>query len=148
MINVKINIKPIADIIQQKLDRLKDKEYLLRPVAFDCIDLMTNRIHIKGIASDGNKIGTYSLPYLRYVRPKFNRSKDAAIIVSLTRQLENDWSVISTDKGYGIGFKNIFNYKKARYVEAIKKRVIFDLTVSEKEFAINRVNELVSEALK
>ena len=148
VINVKINIKPITDLLQQRIDLLKDKEYLLRPVAFDCVDLMTQRIHIKGVASDGKPIGTYSAPYLKYVRPKFNRSKDQNVIVSLTRQLENDWSVIATDKGYGIGFKNPFNYKKARWVEAIKDRIIFDLSASEKEFAINRLNELAAAALK
>lgn len=182
MINVRLNIKPITDIIDQKIEKLKDREYLLRPVAFDLIDLMTNRIHIKGQASDGSQIGTYSKGYLAVrsgvygnsekfskgkskgqiknsgvytkgknkgsERPSYNRGTDPKIIVSLTRQLENDWSVIATDKGYGIGFKNKFNYQKARWVEARKKKKIFDLTATEREFALNRLNELAAAALK
>lgn len=147
MVTIKLNIQPVVDLIQSKISRLKDKEYLLRPVAFDVIDLMTKRIHIGGVASDGAPIGTYSSSYLKYTRPKFNRSKEPKIIVSLTRQLENDWSVIATTNGYGIGFKNIFNYKKARWVEAIKKKAIFDLSVSEREYITKKVNELVNAAI-
>src|SRR5690606_38168279 len=51
-------------------------------------------------------------------RIKYNRSSDTKVIISLTRQLENDWSVIATDKGYGVGFLNKQNLDKARWSEA------------------------------
>lgn len=147
MVTIKLNIQPVVDLIQTKISRLKDKEYLLRPVAFDVIDLMTKRIHIDGVASDAGPIGTYSSSYLKYSRPKFNRSKDPKVIVSLTRQLENDWSVIATTNGYGIGFKNIFNYKKARWVESVKGKAIFDLSSNEREYVTKKVNALVNAAI-
>lgn len=151
MVTVKINISPVVQLLQKKLDKLKDREYLLRPVAFDVIDLMTQRIHIKGIASDGAPIGKYSKGYMR-LRLKFNRGKaEEPVIISLTRQLENDWSVIGTEKGYAIGFKNPYNLKKARWVELIKRErenTIFNLTTQEQEFALAKINRLVTEALE
>jgi len=147
MFTVKVNIDPVVLLLQEKLDRLKDREYLLRPVAFDVIDLMHKRIHIDGDGSDGAPIGTYSKGYMRR-RLKFKRGPAIApVIVSLTRQLENDYSVIATDQGYGIGFKNPYNHKKARWVEEIKDRIIFDLSEQEQTYALNKINKLVTEAL-
>lgn len=81
-------------------------------------------------------------------RPKYNRTADTKIIVSLTRQLENDWSVIAVDKGYGIGFKNPFNLQKLKWVEENKGKKISNLTPDEEKYTIDYVNDLVSEALQ
>lgn len=81
-------------------------------------------------------------------RPKYNRTADTKVIVSLTRQLENDWSVIATPKGYGIGFKNPFNLQKMRWVEEGKGKKIGDLTPDEEKYTIDYLNDLVSEALQ
>src|SRR5688572_4831161 len=105
-ITIRTNIGEVSERILSKLQILKDKEYLLRPICFDVIDLMTQRIHNRGQASDGNTIGTYNNRYLELRQKKHNRSSDPKIIVSLTRQLENDWNVIGTEKGYGVGFLN------------------------------------------
>lgn len=191
MVTVKLNIAPVVDLIKAKIEKLQDREYLLRPVAFDVIDLMTKRIHIEGGASDGSQIGTYSKGYMvlrtgKYknsttnsggitdagvftdrairlnkktgvftgeekvgkARQNYNRSSDTKVVVSLTRQLENDWSVIATRRGYGIGFKNSFNFQKARWVEKIKGKVIFNMTSGELKYAIDKVNELAGAALK
>jgi hypothetical protein len=148
MITVKSNIKIVTGRIKQKLETLKNKEYLLRPVAIEVIPLMTERIHQKGEASDGGQIGTYSSGYLRLRQKKYKRDASAKVIVSLTRQLENNWSVIATQNGYGIGFLNQFNLQKARWVEEIKDKIIFSLSKSEQQYAVDRINELVAEALK
>jgi hypothetical protein len=146
---IKTNLSEVTGNIARKLQVLKEKEYLLRPVAFGLIDKMTQRIHIDGKASDDEQIGNYSSNYLKVRQRKpYNRTGDTKIIVSLTRQLENDWSVIATDKGYGIGFKNPFNLKKARWVEEGKGKEIFSLTTGEKEYAVDYLNELTQEALK
>lgn len=183
------------------MELLRDREYLIRPVAFDLIDMMTKRIHVDGIASDGAQIGTYSPGYMkvrtgdfknsvRFVRgaqkgqvknagtftdatirlnkqtgvftgeeksgtarPNYNRTSDTKIIVSLTRQLENDWSVIATEKGYGIGFLNQFNLQKARWVEEGQgtgpenPREIFSLTKAEQEFAVEEINRRIDDAI-
>jgi hypothetical protein len=146
---IKSNIGQVSGQIADRLKVLKDKEYLLRPVAFGLIDLMTKRIHIDGKASDDGQIGDYSNNYLKQRQRKpYNRTGDKKIIVSLTRQLENDWSVVATDKGYGIGFKNSFNLQKARWVEENKEKKIFDLTQSEQAYATDYLNELIQTALQ
>ena len=144
---IKSNIKVVSGRIKQQLEQLKNKEYLLRPVAVEVIPLMTERIHQKGEASDDGQIGTYSNSYLRLRQRQYKRDASNKVIVSLTRQLENNWSVIATQNGYGVGFTNPFNLKKARWVEGIKSKSIFSLSKTEQTYAIDRINELVSDAL-
>ena len=127
---------------------LKNREYLLRPVAFGVIDLIQKRIHIDGKASDDNAIGIYSSGYVNGLRKKNNRGPSKKVIISLTRQLENNYAVIATPKGYGIGFLNPFDYKKTQYVEAIYDKPIFTLTESERQYALDYINDLVNEAIK
>jgi len=147
MITVKSNIKLVAGRIKQQLEQLKNKEYLLRPVAIEVIPMMTERIHQKGEASDEGQIGSYSNSYLKLRQNKYKRDASNKVIVSLTRQLENDWAVIATQNGYGIGFTNQFNLQKARWVEGNKGKTIFSLSKTEQDYAIDRINELVSDAL-
>lgn len=116
-ISVNTNLAEVTGKIRDKLNKLKDKDYLLRPVCFDLIELMKLRIHESGQNAAGSAIGTYSNAYLKFRQAKHKRSGDSKVIISLTRQLENDWSVIATAKGYGIGFKNPFNLQKARWCE-------------------------------
>jgi hypothetical protein len=151
-IKVNTNIAEVSGRIRAKLEKVKDKETLLRPLCFDLVEIMTKRIHTRGENSSGSQIGTYSNPYLKYRErgdPKNNvpkRGSDSKIVVSLTRELENDWSVIATPNGYGIGFKNVFNLQKARWVE-VMKGVIFSLTSQENKYASDFINHHVNEAL-
>lgn len=146
-IRLTTNLPEVTDRLRQKLNKLKDKEYLLRPICIDLIDLMTKRIHMDGTAADGGEIGRYSNPYLKLRQKKYNRTADTKMIVSLTRQLENDWSVIATPGGYGIGFKNKFNMQKARWVEQIKDKDIFGLAANELAYARDLFAQLVKQAL-
>jgi hypothetical protein len=148
MATIRSNIGEVTEQIKEKLAKLGDKEYIPRRLSFDLIDLMTKRIHIDGGAADGGQIGTYDKSYLALRQSKYKRSSDAKIIVSLTRQLENDWSVIATNRGYGIGFLNSFNFQKARWVEENKDKVIFSLSQSEQTYVNETVAELVNDALK
>lgn len=67
-------------------------------------------------------------------RPKYNRTSDTKVISSLTRQMENDFVVVATAKGYGIGYSNSENFKKVGYVEhAYKGKKIFRMTAEERE---------------
>lgn len=147
MATLKTNIGEVTDQIKEKLARLGDKDYIPRTLSFDLIDQMTKRIHIDGKASDDTEIGSYNSQYLKLRQKKFNRSSDRKIIVSLTRQLENDWSVIATDQGYGIGFLNPLNLQKARWVEENKGKKIFDLSPSEQQYVNDTVQQLVKDAL-
>lgn len=146
-IKLSVNILEPSKRLSKKLEKLKDNQYLFRQVCFDLIDLMTKRIHIDGNASDGSPIGAYNPGYLKRRVKYFKRTNDAKIVVSLTRQLENDWSVIATARGYGVGFKNPFNLKKARWVESIKDKKIFKLSSSENKYAFDSINFLVKKAI-
>lgn len=147
MAAIRTNIGEVTESIKAKLAKLGDKEYIPRTLSFDLIDLMTKRIHIDGGAADGSQIGSYNSQYLRLRQKKYNRSSDNKIIVSLTRQLENDWSVIATDQGYGIGFLNPFNFQKARWVEENKGKKIFSLSSPEQQYVNDTVTQLVKDAL-
>lgn len=148
MASIKTNIGEVTERIKDKLSKLGDKEYIPRTLSFDLIDLMTKRIHIDGGAADGSQIGTYNKDYLSLRKRKFQRSGDSKIIVSLTRQLENDWNVIATNQGYGIGFLNSHNFDKARWVEAIKSKKIFFLSPDEQQYVNETVTQLVKDALE
>lgn len=67
-------------------------------------------------------------------RPNYNRTSDTKVILSLTRQMENDFSVIDLNNGWGLGYKNGFNYEKSQWAEEKYKKKIFSL--SEKEFEL------------
>lgn len=142
------NIGEVTAELAAKLKALSNPELIPRQLAFDTIDLMTRRIHEEGKATDEGQIGTYSSNYLKLRERKYNRKSDTKVIVSLTRQLENDWSVIATNGGYGVGFKNSFNLQKARWVEEGKARQIFSLSPSEIAYARETIAEMVTNALK
>lgn len=147
MASIQSNIGEVTGNIEEKIKKLGDKEYIPRTLSFDLIDLMTKRIHIDGVAADGSQIGTYNKDYLSLRKRKYNRSADSKIIVSLTRQLENDWNVIATDDGYGIGFLNSHNFDKARWVEQNKGKKIFSLSATEQQYVNDTVDQLVKDAL-
>lgn len=98
------------------------------------------KIKNSGVYTRGDKAGQN--------RPDYGRSSDTKVIVSLTRQLENDWAVLATpNNGYGIGFNNPFNTQKARWVEEQKKKIIFNLTAQERDYIRERAQELVNDAI-
>lgn len=146
MASITTNISAVIDRLKTKFELLEDKEYLLRPLATETIPLMKTRIHIEGEASDGGQIGTYSNGYMA-ARQKAGRGESRKIIVALTSQLEQDWAVLSTDNGYGIGFNNILNAQKARWVEENKGEIIFNLSADEKKYISERLQELVNGAI-
>jgi hypothetical protein len=148
MFTIITNIGEVTAELSAKLKALSNPELIPRTLAFDTIDLMTRRIHEEGKATDEGQIGTYSSNYLKLRERKYNRKSDTKVIVSLTRQLENDWSVIATESGYGVGFKNSLNLQKARWVEEGKSKQIFSLSPSEIKYITETIAELVSNALK
>lgn len=80
-------------------------------------------------------------------RPKYNRTAETKVIASLTRQMENDLSVIAAGKGYGIGYTNPHNYDKSQWVEQTYKKDIWELTKEERELAIKVANDFVNQTL-
>jgi hypothetical protein len=147
MITIKSNIKLVSDGLINKLQILRDPKPLLRLVALDVLNMVTERIHEKGEAADGSQIGTYNKNYLRRRQNNYKRSSDSKIIVSLTRQLENDWAVKATERGWGIGFNNPHNAEKMHWVEEQKDKKIAALSSSEKEYAIQKLEKEVQKSL-
>lgn len=80
-------------------------------------------------------------------RPNFNRTADSKVILSLTRQMESDFSVQATEKGYGLGFNNSLNFDKSQWVEATYKKPIYPLTSSEKEQVIEIASTFTNNRL-
>lgn len=146
-LTINTNLKDVLTNLGQAFETIFNPQYLLRPVAIEVLPMITERIHQEGKDSSGSQIGTYSNNYLKYARAKAGRGKDTKVIVSLTRQLENNWSVLETTNGYGIGFTNPFNADKLRWVEEIKGKIISNLTTDEIDYAFERINELIADAL-
>lgn len=147
MATVTTNITGVLGKVVSNFELLKSKEFLLRPLAIETIPLMKERIHVEGKASDGGQIGEYANSYMR-TREKAGRGQGRKIIVALTSQLEQDWAVIATPTGYGIGFNNPFNLQKARWVEEGQSKIIFNLSADEKQYISERLQELVNEAFE
>jgi hypothetical protein len=93
------------------------------------------------IVEETTKVGTN--------RPTYNRTADTKSILSLTKQMENDLTIIDTASGYGIGYLNPENYKKAIWCEEnYKKKILTKLTKEEKEIAKKTAIEFTPNYIK
>lgn len=148
-INVQTNLPVILGDINEAIRKVQDKEFIPRIVANGLLDIVPFRIHNEGRGSNGQVIGPYSKGYylFRQKAPN-NRDKQPNVVVSLTRQLENDWSVLATTNGYGLGFKNSFNKQKLNWVEEIRNTTIGELTTEEIQYITETVAEELINAFK
>jgi hypothetical protein len=81
-------------------------------------------------------------------RPKYNRSGDTNVILSLTRQMENDLTVIPIDNGYAVGYNNPLNFQKAGWAEATYRKKIFSLTPEERRSVLDMADEAIQKAMQ
>lgn len=87
-------------------------------------------------------------PKAELARPNYHRSDDTKVILSLTRQMENDLSVVETPTGYGIGYLNDFNYQKAVWCEeTYKKPILSQLTTGELEYMVTSADKALGNFL-
>jgi hypothetical protein len=122
------------------------RDLMLRQVASDTLANVKFRIHTEGLNSAGQPIGEYSSAYLR-VREKNNRGRNPKVILSLTGQLENDFSIVSnTANNYGLGFKNPINADKAEWLQDQYGKV-YDLTEKEAQHANLVANDFLAQYL-
>lgn len=83
------------------------------------------------------------------LRPRYNRSSDPKVILSLTRQMENDLAVVKSSKGYALGYNNPDNLKKAKWNEATyNKKILTKLTKEERALAKQTAEEFTEQYLK
>jgi len=95
------NIPFVIGTILSKFRELDNPETISRAAAFAVLPELKNRIHVEGLDSKGAKIGTYSNSYMK-VRERYNRTADKNVVASLTRELENNYTLKATEKGYTI----------------------------------------------
>lgn len=159
MIEFTSNINEVVTKLTADMNQLGNPEKVLRVVAQSMVAEVHDRIHEQGKDSNDAAIGEYSNSYMALrtgnyknaektkdgklknagtnksgsKRPMYNRTADKKVILSLTRQMENDFTVIALPDGYGLGYLNDENFKKSQYAENTYKKKIFDLTIPEKE---------------
>lgn len=126
---VQIDITSALSGLESKLQA----ETVMRTVSISMLPVIKERIHVEGKAASGNSIGTYTNAYLKLRQTKLNRTADSDVILSATRQMENDFTVVATAKGYGLGYNNSLNFDKAKWLEDKYKKKVFGLTEAERE---------------
>ena len=105
--------------------------------------LTSDRIFTKGQDAVGQQIGVYSRGYIKVrIRKGFGTSRK--VILQLTQQMRNDWSVIIKGKDLGLGFKNKFNFDKSLFVEKTYKKPIFKHTPQE----LTKMKQVYGAAVK
>lgn len=144
------NIDSVITLVTAQLESIDIRE-MTALQATSVMGEMRKRIHVDGKASDGSQIGSYSPGYIKVrsgvfqspviargrnkggAREKYNRGSDAKVILSLTRQMEGDLTVIPLDDGTGIGYNNVDNFNKSQWAEKTYGKKIFHLTERERE---------------
>lgn len=96
------NIPFVIGNILAKFRELGNPETVSRAAAIAVLPELHYRIHTSGKKTDGSAIGTYSNSYLKLRQSKYNRTADSSVIASLTRQLEDSYTLKATEKGYTI----------------------------------------------
>jgi hypothetical protein len=147
MISINTSFKNQLEKVVKKINCIASKERYELIASESLVGEMRHRIHIDGLASNEQPIGTYSSSYLEY-RNKNKRGSGTKVILSDTRQMENDLSVIAGTKGWAIGYKNNFNAQKAEWNESHFKKKIFKLTSSEKNKVVDVVVFELKKAIK
>lgn len=160
MISVNSNGEEFFGLVRKDIASLMSKEEtdkLLRTIASSLTPVMRDRVHVQGKDSNEQPIGTYSPEYMKVrtgsfkspkisrgihkgeVRKKYNRTADRKVILSLTRQMENDMSVceknpIKTNYGYAIGYQNDLNFDKLTWLEEkYDKKILTKLSPNEEK---------------
>lgn len=123
MLKITSNLSDVTSSLIGRLKAVSDpngevRDKMLRTIALDTAAQMKVRIHQDGKNSENTPIGEYSNAYLK-VREKNRRGTDKKVILSLTRQMENDFGIVagSGATGYALGFKNADNADKAGWAE-------------------------------
>lgn len=172
MIAFNSNGKEVLDAIRADLQGKaspQETDKLIRTIASTLTGMMRDRVHVQGKDSNENQIGTYSPKYMKVrtndfkspkivrgvnkgqARKKYNRTSDTKVILSLTRQMENDMSVcernpIKIPYGYAIGYQNDFNFDKLTWLEAkYKKQILTKLSKHEEQVKDEIVNNYLND---
>lgn len=194
MIQVVTNLTDVVAMMAGKIASLEQGgagyDSLLRVVSTSVIGPMKTRIHEKGIATDGSKIGDYSRkpmyvsananvgksfgrPIGKTGKSKFvsgakkgtdhksryfpggyyeyktaiGRNQIGTVNLSLSGQLNNQLSIQTTGKGYGIGWADAEKFKIAKAMEKKYGKPIWLLSSEEKQIANKVAEKYIKNAL-
>jgi len=145
-INLNTNFPQVASEIRQAvIDKiLTDNHPILIIAASGVLSLMAYRIHTEGRRANGSAIGRYDPAYLKVRQGrKYNRTSDPTMIFSLTRQMENDFTVIAEGETVGLGFKNVYNYKQKALNLEKSHPGTYGLSDYEESIMLDVVNEYI-----
>jgi hypothetical protein len=139
------------ELLANKLNPEFVKDKVLRAVVTGIFPVVKVRVHKEGKGSDGSPIGTYTPEYMKvrtgkwkYKGRNLNRTGDNKVIISLTRQMENDMTAVIQSNLYAIGYKNNINRKKVDWVTDTYGKDIFALTSAE----LKLTSTIAAESLK
>jgi hypothetical protein len=150
MLRIESNMDMVVNKVNLSLNAINVDE-MTRLQATTLLAQMRKRIHVRGVASDGRPIGTYSQSYLKHVRPKHKRSGDSKVILSLTRAMENGMILFPITNGTAIGYATPELLQRARWQEkrpAYGARAIFSPTQEELELVNEIGNNYIAEQMK
>jgi len=81
-------------------------------------------------------------------RPRYNRTQDSTVILSLTRCIEDSMTAIQIENGAGVGWHDELNFNKSHWLEKKYGKKIYALTDEEsktvKEIAENEIARILS----
>lgn len=140
------NLIDVLNTVEFRLSSLQVQE-MTRIQASTLMAKIRHRVHQEGVDSKGNPIGTYSLGYARYTRPKYGRGTNRKVVASLTRSMENSMVLYPLPNGTGIGYATAENRQKAKLVEQTYKKKIFSPTDGERALVNEIAKNYIAENL-
>jgi hypothetical protein len=156
MITVTMEIPEITQDIKNLLTPEAVDKMLLE-AALVQTSMMADRVHIQGKDSFNGAIGTYSEGYMNVRTGKvpaedgrrYNRGSSTKVILSLSRQMENDLGAMPLPDGFGVGYNNPENYRKAKELQDIKyKKPIWLQTPQEEKAVKDRILKYIDNAIR
>jgi hypothetical protein len=128
------NIYQVIGDLVTSINALEYAETVSRAAAAAVMPELRERIHERGEKPDGSPIGTYSEKYEALREKKYNRTEGDKVVLSLTSNLEQSYTLAAQDNGYTIGVLGDLNAKK---IEWLTERYgnVWELSQREKEMA-------------
>lgn len=166
MISISSNIDGVRKRLSKMAGAISDPDKMLREMATTVAGMVRARVHVDGEDSSLNPIGTYTDGYMKlrtgkgYKNEKIvtkgqfkymdrntyrkqilgipDRTSDTAVVLSLTRSMENELLLckedpIKLENGYGIGYRTDLNYEKSQWVEETYQKEIWKTSGNERQ---------------
>ena len=142
-LDIASTVKKVASALQQ------NGKNISREMANVLVTVMSERIFEEGKAANGGAIGTYNNKYLKLREKKYKRLEGSKVVVSLTRKLENNFSVVEAGDYYGIGVNNSKDADKMKWVEQhFNKHIATGLTQAESDLLAEASVHIIDRYLK